>query len=783
MQHSIRPVLQNDLNQETMLKKLTIFFLILILVLGAALLLYGWYLSTHIEQRFSARRWSVPSKVYTDTTLLYPGQRVNPELLKNKFKALGYRNVSRLPTQKGELQVSPEAITVFLNDLNTPWNNRRGFPVRIAIADRIIASITGTNDSRDVPIIELEPEEISLFFGSERERRQLISIQQVPEHLIHAVLAAEDSRFYQHPGIDVLGIFRALLANLRHGAIRQGGSTLTQQLAKNYFLTPTRTLTRKLKEVLISVIIEFKYEKEEILEIYLNEIYLGQKGPVAINGVGEASYFYFGKSVKALSRAEAATIAGLIKAPNHYSPYKDKERCLTRRNFVLAAMHEKGWLSRAELQAALEMPVKTVGFTVHGKKAPYFVDFLEQQLKVLYRPDDLTSLGLSLYTTLDSQVQAAAESALKKGLERLERIKPELRRDNPDQQLQGAVIVMQPGTGHILAMVGGRSYATSQFNRIVQARRQPGSAFKPFVYLSALDQFSPADMLSNQPRAYAVEGQTWEPQNFEPVTEYTVSMRTALTMSYNIATVDLAMKIGLDRVVAKAKRFDFSTPLKPYPSLALGAFEVIPLELARGYCVFAANGVLPHPLALKGVVDENGDTLEQKHLQIERLISPQKAFMMNFMLRSVVTAGTARSLKNRGIDWPAAGKTGTTNDFRDAWFVGYTPDILALVWVGFDNGDSIHATGSSAALPIWAELMRSVPQYVSGAGFKVPTGVEKRMICNVTGLLAIENACPQPQEEYFLAEKVPTERCRLHRKSGLRDLIEGVKKIFTDEEE
>ena len=231
----------------------------------------------------------------------------------------------------------------------------------------------------------------------------------------------------------------------------------------------------------------------------MNEIYLGQKGPVAINGVGEASYFYFGKPVKKISRSEAATIAGLIKAPNHYSPYRDKERCLVRRNLVLNAMHTKGWLSESDLRADLKAPVKTVGFTVHGKKAPYFVDFLEQQLKVLYRPEDLASLGLSLYTTLDSQVQSAAENALKKGLEHLERIKPELRRDNPDQKLQGAVIVMQPGTGYILAMVGGRSYATSQFNRIVQARRQPGSAFKPFVYLSGLDRFSPADMLSNQP--------------------------------------------------------------------------------------------------------------------------------------------------------------------------------------------------------------------------------------------------------------------------------------------
>ncbi|MEE4262726.1 MAG: PBP1A family penicillin-binding protein [Desulfobacteraceae bacterium] len=764
-----------------MLKKITITFLALILLIGVSLFLYGWYLAGHIEQRFSARRWSVPSKVYSDTILLYPGQRINPDLLKDKLGALGYHTVSRQPEKKGEVQTSADAIAIFLNDLKTPGNNRKGFAVRIAMSAGMIESIVRTADGTVVPILELEPEEISLFFGSERERRQLISIQQVPGHLIHAVLAAEDSRFYQHPGIDFRGIFRALITNLRHGSIRQGGSTLTQQLAKNYFLTPARTLTRKVKEILISVIIEFKYEKEEILEIYLNEIYLGQKGSVAINGVGEASYFYFGKPVKELSRAEAATIAGLIKAPNHYSPYQDNARCLSRRNFVLNAMHTKGWLSQEELKAAVRVPVKTVGFTVHGKKAPYFVDYLEQQIKTLYRPEDLASLGLSIYTTLDSQVQEAAENALAKGLEELERIKPELRRDDPAQKLQGAVIVMQPGTGYILALVGGRNYTASQFNRISQARRQPGSAFKPFVYLSGLDKFSPSDMLSNQPQTYTVDGKTWEPQNFEPVTRYTVSLRDALTMSYNLATVDLAMKTGLDHIVATASRFHFSTPLKAYPSLALGAFEVIPLELARSYCVFAADGVQPYPLSLKGVVDENGKTLEQKHLQIERLISPQKAFMINFMLQSVVTAGTARSLKNRGIFWPVAGKTGTTNDFKDAWFVGYTPDILALVWVGFDNGDPIFATGSSAALPIWAELMNSIPQYISEAGFKVPPGVEKRAICDVTGLLANENACPQPVEEYFLTEKIPTEHCPLHRKSGFKNLIRGVKKLFDDD--
>jgi penicillin-binding protein 1B len=626
--------------------------------------------------------------------------------------------------------------------------------VRLLFDENQIRRIKNLDNGSDLPILELEPEEITLFFGPERERRQLVSIAEIPRHLIQAVLAAEDSRFYEHHGIDPRGILRAFLTNVRHAEIKQGGSTLTQQLVKNYFLTPER------------VVMELKYDKDEILEIYLNEIYLGQKGSASINGVGEASYFYFGKSVKELSRAEAAIIAGLIKAPNTYSPYHHTDRCRQRRDDVLHAMQRKGWISEIELQADLKLPVQTVGYTVHGKKAPYFVDYLTEQLATLYRPEKLSSLGLSIFTTIDTQVQMAAEKALTKGLTRLEKLKPELKRAEPDRQLQGAVVVMQPKTGYILALVGGRSYSISQFNRISQARRQPGSAFKPFVYVTGLDTFAPTSFLSNDSKTYTIDGKSWEPQNFRPVTAFTVTLRDALKMSYNLATVDLAMNIGLDRIVATASRFNFSTSIKPYPSLALGAYEVIPLELARAYCVFAAGGVQPYPLSLKSVVNEKGDILEQKHMEIQRLISPAKAFIMNNLLQSVVTGGTARSLKKRGITWPVAGKTGTTNNFRDAWFVGYTPDILALVWVGFDNGESISATGSSAALPIWADLMNTIPRHTSGKKFKVPSGVEKRMVCSVTGLLINKNRCPQPIEEYFLTKHVPTENCPLHKKSG-----------------
>jgi penicillin-binding protein 1B len=761
-----------------MLKKIINYALLVFILTVFGLAVYGWYLSNQVEKRFSARRWSIPSTVYSDTTLLYPGQRFDPSLFNEKLVNLRYHRVNHLPSQKGEIQIRPGALDIFLNDLKTPWAQREGFPVQIGFSEDRIGTISRRDSGETIPILELEPEEIMQFFGQERERRQLISIEQVPEHLIRAVLAAEDHRFFQHYGVDFRGILRALITNLRHGAIRQGGSTLTQQLAKNYFLTPVRTITRKLKEIILSVIIELKYDKREILEIYLNEIYLGQKGSVAIDGIGEASYFYFGKPVKHLTLAEAAIIAGLIKAPNHYSPYRDITRCRSRRDAVLQAMHRWEWITEAELQTALKQPIKAVGFIVSDTKAPYFIDYLTEQLNTLYRPEDLSSLGLSVYTTLDTQVQRAAEKALAKGLTYLESSNAKLQREAPKEKLQGAIVVMQPKTGHILALVGGRNYSVSQFNRITQARRQPGSAFKPIVYLSSLSQFTPTSLLSNDPKSYTVNGKLWEPRNFEPVTEYTVSLKDALKKSYNLATVDLAMQTGLERIVDMAGRFHFSTPIKPYPSLALGAFEVIPIELARAYCVFAAEGVQPFPLSLKAVVDEHDKILEHQHLNIERLITPAEAFVMNSMLQSVVKEGTARSLQWRGVSWPVAGKTGTTNDFRDAWFVGYTPDILALVWVGFDNGDPIEATGAAAALPIWADLMNAIPQYRSETDFKMPKGVEKILVCSVTGRPAVAG-CPEPAEVYFLAGHIPEGQCPLHDKGGFAGkIIKGVKDLI-----
>jgi len=740
---------------------------------------YTLYLTKLVEDRFSGRRWSVPSTVYSDSTVLYAGRGIDRGSFIEKLRRLGYRKSEDKRLVRGQWRNRSRSIDVFLHDLEVPWKKRKGFPVKIRIRDGKIAGIAHMKTGDALVVIELEPEEIMQFFGKERERRDLISIKNVPEHLVQAVLAAEDARFFSHLGFDPAGLARAFYTNLKHGEIRQGGSTLTQQLAKNYFLTPERTMRRKINELFISIAIEMKYEKKEILEIYLNEIYLGRKGAVSVNGIGEAADFYFDKKVEELTPAESAVLAGMIKGPNIYTPYGDGIKCRKRRDLVLGIMLKKGWISKKEHKRAVNSPVRPTPYRSYRKKAPYFMDYVASQLNEFYPSAVLSSMGYSIYTTVDTDVQAAAEKALRKGLERLEKQNSALKRRNPEKRLQGAVVVMQPRTGNILAMVGGRDYSVSQFNRALQAKRQPGSCFKPFVAAAALETFKPSDFFSNRKKTYKINGEEWTPKNFGRISGDKLSMRDLLKMSCNIAAVDLASRTGLSKVVSLAEKFRFTTPFREYPSIALGAFEVVPLELAAAYCAFAADGIQPYPLSLKNVVDEKGHSLVRKHVDIDSVISPEKAFLITSMLESVVNTGTARSLSKMGITFPVAGKTGTTNNYRDAWFIGYTPDFLALVWVGFDDGNSIFVTGGSSALPIWADLVKSMPGYISGNGFTIPPGVVKRRICKQSGELASRRRCPETYDEYFLETNRPLSECRVHRSSGFfRRLFNKGRSVF-----
>lgn len=756
-------------------RKLIFVIFIVCIIIGICLGGIFLYCSNVVEKKFTGRKWSVPTTVYSDISLMYPGQKINKTLFKEKLKALLYKEVPYMPEKKGEVLFFSDKILIFLKDIDLPFFKRKGFFVKIILEGQDIVSIININKNEPVFVLEIEPEEIFRFFGNDYQQRHLISIKKVPEYFKNAVISAEDKNFYSHFGIDLKGILRAFYLNIKHLSIKQGGSTITQQLAKNFFLTHKRTYVRKIKELFLSLSIDLKYEKDEILEIYLNEIYFGQKGAVSINGVDEASVFYFGKHAKNLTLEESAVIAGLIKSPNYYSPYKNMARSKKRRDFVLQAMFSNKMITKQMLDNTVKKPVVTSGFKKYVRKAPYFSQYLAKQLSDLYTTKDLTDLGLFIYTTLDTQVQRAAEKALATGLNRLEEKNPSLKNDKQNR-LQGAIIVISPKTGNILGMVGGRDYGQSQFNRVTSARLQPGSAFKPFVYLAALDKYSPSTLVSNEIEPMVIEGRLWHPKNSSKISKKSVSMREALSKSLNIATVNIAIGTGLEKIIKTAKKFKFSTPLKAYPSLALGAYEIIPLELARAYCPFAAGGILPYPVSIRKVFDSKGVLLQMRHMEINRVTSPEKAYIITSMLKSVVESGTAKSLKQKGINFPVSGKTGTTNQSNDAWFAGYTQDILALVWVGFDKKKSLFSSGASAAMPIWAELINNIPMYITKRDFPVPEGICYAKVCKKSGKIAVKGVCPDTEIEVFLKSSASlNDFCHVHKKAGF---FEKIKKIF-----
>lgn len=728
-----------------------------------------------IQERFDGQRWSLPSRIYSDVTLLYPGQQLRPQQVVERLTALGYQGRGKPPDQPGEFRLRGPRLDLHLRASGLPFLERAATQVRLQFKGERLQEII--EDGKPVALLELEPEELMQVFGAERESRELVAYKQLPQHLVWAVLAAEDADFFEHGGVDFTGLLRAAWVNLWAGGVRQGGSTITQQLAKNYFLTPERTLSRKLKELVIARAIEQLYDKETILEIYLNEIYLGQRGSVSINGVGQAARYYFDRPVAELRVDQSALLAGLIRSPRKYSPHQHLEAATGRRNDVLAAMHARGWLDDDGLKAVEKKLVSVREATVYQRRAPYFFDHVAEQLESLYPREAMRTQGLAIFTTLDAQVQRAAERALNEGLERLEKRRPTLRRDDPAKALQGAVVVMQPRTGNILALAGGRNYHHSQFNRATHARRQPGSTFKPFVVLAGLDQFTAATLLSNERVPIDVDGKRWRPRNYDGTEGGEIRLRVAMAKSLNLPMVSLAQRIGLERVASTAQRFGFERPFKPVPSLALGAVEVTPLELARAYCAFAAEGALPFPLSVRQVLDAQGASIERRHVAIQRVATAGEAYLMSSLLYSVTTDGTAASISSLGVDFPVAGKTGTTNDYRDAWFVGYTPKLLVLVWVGFDDGSPIKASGSSAALPIFAALVKQIRWQIGGDWYRQPDDVETAVICAESGQLA-SNRCPEPLTELFLAGRVPEELCPLHGVGALaRPLSEAIDKI------
>ncbi len=721
---------------------------------------YVFFLYKEVHTRFESRRWSVPSRVFSAPVPLYPGQSLSLFQLKHMLEERGYQEGTLEPLNPGEYKAQRGGLVAHLREFQFPGHILPSQRVQFDFQQNRLSRIQ--NAKGDIGFLELEPLEIARLFGPSRESRLLVSIQQVPRHLVDAVLAIEDHRFHEHGGVDWWGVLRALWTDLLARRVVQGGSTITQQLVKNYFLDPGRNLKRKALEASMAVIIEAQYGKDEILEMYLNEIYLGQRGSVSIHGIGEAARYYFGRNVEDLTLAEAATLAGMIRGPNNYTPLEKPEAARERRNVVLKRMLDLDKISREQFDRARGEPLKARDFFLPVNVAPYFVDYVRQQLQELYDPEVLASEGLNIYTTLHPEMALSAEKALSNGLLELEKEYPDLKRHAPEERLQAVLVVVQPKTGAVLALAGGRDYAESSFNRALFARRQPGSAIKPFVYLAALDKYTPTSWIADEPVTYPIDDDyAWTPNNSDGSFRGRVMLRQALENSFNIPTVNLALSVGLEQVIATLRNFGVGSPLQPVPSLALGAFELTPIELIEAYAALDNDGQKPYLLSLKEVVTERGEIQERRHVDFSTVTTPAKAFLITDMLQGAIERGTASSLKQLGVDFPCAGKTGTTSDYKDSWFVGYTTDLVVLIWIGFDDNRSTHISGAQGAARLWAGFMREIRPWMHPQTFRIPPGVVQRIVCGVSGQLACD-ACPDKHLEVFLSENVPKDLCSLH---------------------
>lgn len=648
--------------------------------------------------------------------------------------------------------------------------------------------LPSTDDLMDVKpwirtvLYDINGKPIKSFYEQDRV---IVSLNEVPQHLMNAFIAVEDRKFYQHWGLNMLAIGRALYEDIVARRIVRGASTITQQLARNLFLTQEQTLTRKIKEAIVAVKIERHYTKDEILQMYLNQIYFGD----GAYGVEAAARHLFGKPASDLTLAESAMLAGLPRNPYAYSPRRRFDVAKKRQAIVLRSMNEMGMITAAE---AAEAKADSIVLATREKAGPgaYFAEHVRRKLEQDYGVSAIYREGLRVYTTLDLDMQVAAEKAVEDHLRRLEGAFDYVVRDTvgleatPDDvvqtdYIQGALVAIDPTTGYVLAMVGGRDYVESNWNRCTQSLRQPGSAFKVFVYTAAIDNgYTPADIIMDDPMVVDMpDGSQWRPKNYKDKYYGPVTLRHALAKSINIPAIKLADRMGQQTVVEYSQRMGISSRLRPYRSIALGSFEVTLLELTSSIGVLATSGIRAEPMTIIRIETRDGEVLERNSPVKKEVLSAQTAYVMTSLLESVVDYGTAASIKWRGLDRTVAGKTGTTDEYTDAWFVGYSPDIVAGVWVGFDAKVTMGEgqEGARVALPIWVNFMKAALEAYPDRPFPKPHGIVVREVCEDTGLLATAN-CPNPHAEVFVSGTEPLRMCNKHYERsafGQADLLDS----------
>jgi penicillin-binding protein 1B len=734
-----------------------------------------------IDARLHGERERVLPRIYARPMELRRGQALSERQLVDRLNDLGYAERPN-PRTSGEFTVAGNVVSliprsgagagkVVRASFSAPPLAKPGGPPPPPGADRLERLEVLAGGPRD--LITLETPLLTSLMTGDREKRRQVRLQRIPPTVVKAVLAIEDRRFYEHPGIDPIRMAGALVANLEGDKpYLEGGSTITQQLVKNIFLASVianpleKSVRRKVIEQFMALVLERRASKDEILEFYLNEVYLGQRGSFAIHGVAEGARLFFGKDVTNLSLAEAATIAGVIHSPYNLSPFTAPARARERRNVVLEEMVQARFVTAAAAQAAAQEPLTIVPRALDAE-APYFVDMVGQQLAEQFPNIMRTTQRIDVYTSLDLHLQRLAQDAVREGLAQVDALLSRRKRPRP---AQAALIAVDPRTGEILAWVGGRSYNQSQYNRVLTARRQPGSVFKPFVYLAAFEKaaeegrkdLTPATVVDDSPTTFWYEDQNYEPKNYEDSYDGPVTLRRALAHSLNTATVKVAEMIGFDTVSALWKRMGTSTVPKPYPSIALGAFEATPFEIATAYTVFPNLGQLRPLRAIRQINTDDKPAATPAGPPVRTITRPEPAFLVTNMMRSVINEGTAASVRGAGFAFDAAGKTGTTNDLRDAWFVGFTAEVLTVVWVGFDDNTALGLSGAQAALPIWTTFMTRALAGHANVSLPQPGDIVFVDIDRDTGKLAVPG-CPRVYREGFFPGTEPTETCDLHK--------------------
>ncbi|HZG51304.1 MAG TPA: PBP1A family penicillin-binding protein [Pyrinomonadaceae bacterium] len=743
--------------------------LVLLTTFTVGVLGYYYYIfSERVDRLISGEIFTRSAGIYTAPKELRVGAGLSADELVKRLQRAGYVDrAQQADDARGRYTLNGTSVDVEPGQ-NAIVDGQRLFPrVRVSFA-KTGKGIVALNDLDSKTKLEhalIEPEQISFVTGSDRQKRRIIGFQDIPPHLVKAITVTEDRTFFEHYGINLRGIIRAFVrrydADPNSPIARQGGSSITQQLVKNLLLSPEYSLRRKFAEAYMSIILETRLSKQEIFALYCNEAYLGQHGGFSINGFGQAAQVYFGKDVTGLTLPEAAFLAAIIRSPNRYNPYRHPATATARRNQVLDSMADAGAITQEEATRAkaTELKVAPARGRMDNSDAPYFVDYVQTQLADILA-DSRTAEHLRIYTTIDMELQRAAYTAVTKHLAALDKI---YAKRVPAGTLQASLVAMNAATGEVVAMVGGRDYEKSQLNRATDAMRQPGSVFKPFVYATALNTaFDPiprvitaATTYMDEPKTFTFDNQEYSPGNFgDSYADAPVTLRDALVHSKNVITVDVAMEVTIGRVMNLATRAGLPKPARSYPAMALGTNEATPLQVASAYTTFAGNGTRATPVAINRVTTGRGATIAAPVTQRSEVIRPEVAYLMTSMMKDVVNRGTAARVRARGFKHNVAGKTGTS---RDGWFAGYTPNLVCVVYVGFDDGSPLNLTGADSALPIWADFMSAaLAAHPEWAGdWQMPAGLEQVSIDPRTGLLAAADS-PTKRTEFFIAGTAPT---------------------------